>query len=60
CPQPSAPRISPEVGTPVPAVTQLGSPDIKQAHLGDLSRYGYQPPAVATAAVRSPPAPLCP
>ncbi|MEU4730650.1 aminopeptidase [Streptomyces sp. NPDC023588] len=26
------------------AGTQLGSPDIKQAHLGDLSRYGYQPP----------------
>ncbi|MGW7452400.1 aminopeptidase [Streptomyces sp. NPDC054787] len=26
------------------AGTQLGSPDIKQAHLGGLSRYGYQPP----------------
>lgn len=26
------------------AGTQLGSPDIKQPHLGDLSRYGYQPP----------------
>lgn len=26
------------------AGTQLGSPDIKQAHLGNLSRYGYQPP----------------
>ncbi|MCB5179824.1 S28 family serine protease [Streptomyces antimicrobicus] len=26
------------------AGTQLGSPDIKQPHLGNLSRYGYQPP----------------
>ncbi|MEV6953174.1 S28 family serine protease [Streptomyces sp. NPDC051183] len=26
------------------AGTQLGSPDIKQPHLGSLSRYGYQPP----------------
>ncbi|MFC9244435.1 S28 family serine protease [Streptomyces sp. NPDC057136] len=26
------------------AGTQLGSPDIKQPWLGDLSRYGYQPP----------------
>nr|WSZ96075.1 aminopeptidase [Streptomyces sp. NBC_00857] len=26
------------------AGTQLGSPDIKQPHLGRLSRYGYQPP----------------
>lgn len=26
------------------AGTQLGSPDIKQPHLGKLSRYGYQPP----------------
>ncbi|MET9884953.1 S28 family serine protease [Streptomyces sp. NPDC006430] len=26
------------------AGTQLGSPDIKQPHLGGLSRYGYQPP----------------
>ncbi|MFJ3924785.1 S28 family serine protease [Streptomyces sp. NPDC090022] len=26
------------------AGTQLGAPDIKQPHLGDLSRYGYQPP----------------
>ncbi|WP_330330556.1 aminopeptidase [Streptomyces sp. NBC_00536] len=26
------------------AGTQLGSPTIKQPHLGNLSRYGYQPP----------------
>ncbi|MFI5754574.1 aminopeptidase [Streptomyces sp. NPDC051569] len=26
------------------AGTELGSPDIKQPHLGKLSRYGYQPP----------------
>lgn len=26
------------------AGTQLGSPDIKQPYLGNLSRYGYQPP----------------
>lgn len=26
------------------AGTELGSPDIKQPHLKDLSRYGYQPP----------------
>ncbi|NUK02558.1 aminopeptidase [Streptomyces lunaelactis] len=26
------------------AGTELGSPDIKQPHLGNLSRYGYQPP----------------
>jgi hypothetical protein len=26
------------------AGTQLGSPDIKMPHLGNLSRYGYQPP----------------
>ncbi|MFJ4922051.1 aminopeptidase [Streptomyces sp. NPDC088725] len=26
------------------AGTQLGSPDITQPYLGDLSRYGYQPP----------------
>ncbi|MEU9003986.1 aminopeptidase [Streptomyces sp. NPDC048551] len=26
------------------AGTQLGSPDIKQPHLGGLTRYGYQPP----------------